>query len=302
MCEETVNTTIVLLQSMSTVFTALFVISVLVLGVCGAAGGRDNLEKKLKKTNAAIAETAEDVKRLNKEVKEQRKKCHSKLKVSGGLQEKGDAEHKKLVKTIEELYKKLLKSYDAEVALADISKDKEKLELSIAFTLENIQKYEKRREKGMDKKCFDLEKTTTKHKVIRSEFIVPRKIDDTIVLKNQLRLAESKLEQEIDHKEEKKLQLKLEIDWCKAQQKHIDKTMKTITKNKAEAKKAIDKLNKELAMQKEKKVKDAVNVKRLVETKKKAKKVLEKYKKFALAKECYSKLYKDIVASVYNNS
>lgn len=58
-----------------------------------------------------------------------------KLKVSGGLQKKGNAEHKKLVKTIEELYKKLLKSYNAEVALIDTSKDNEKLEFSIAITL-----------------------------------------------------------------------------------------------------------------------------------------------------------------------
>lgn len=58
-----------------------------------------------------------------------------KLKVSGGLRKKGNAEHKKLVKTIEELYKKLLKSYNAEVALIDTSKDNEKLELSIAITL-----------------------------------------------------------------------------------------------------------------------------------------------------------------------
>lgn len=289
---------------MSTLFTALFVISVLVLGVCRATGGRDNLEKRLNKINAAIAEIGEDVRRLDEQIKEEMKECYSKLNVSGGLQEKGNAEHKKLVQTIEELYMKLLKSYNAEAALADISKDNEKLELGIAITLENIQKYEKRRGKGMDKKCFNLEKITTKPKVIHSQFMLLRRIDDTIVLENQLRLAESKLEQEIDHKEEKKLQLKMEKEWCIAQQKHIDETMKTITKNKAEATKAVVKLNKELAMQEKKvkdlKSKDAINVKRLEDTKKKAKKVLEKYKKFALDKECYSKLYMDIVALVYN--
>lgn len=76
-----------------------------------------------------------------------------------------------MVKTIEELYKKLLKSYNAEVALIDISKDTEKLELSIAITLENIQKYEKRRENGMDIECLDLEKMMTKHIVKHSQFM-----------------------------------------------------------------------------------------------------------------------------------
>lgn len=289
---------------MSRVCRVLCVIFVLALGVCRATGGRESLENKLKKTNAAIAEVVEDVKRLNKEVKEELEGCFNKLKVSGGLREKGNAEHKKLVMTIEELYKKLLKSYNAEVALIDISKDNEKLELSIAITLENIHKYEQRRAKGMDIECLDLEKMT-KHIVKHSQFMLLRKIDDTIVLENRLRLAESKLEQEKNHKEEKKLQLKLEKQWCKAQQNHIDKTMKTITKNKAEATRAVDKLKNELAKQEKKvnelKRKNAINLKRLEDTKKKAKKVLDKYKKFSLDKDCYSKLYKDIVTLVNSN-
>lgn len=289
---------------MSRVCRVLFVIFVLALGVCRATGGRESLENKLKKTNAAIAEVVEDVKRLDKEVKEEIKECFTKLKVSGRLQEKGNAEHKKLVNTIEELYKKLLNSYNAEFALIDISKDNEKLELSIAITLENIQKYEQRRKKGMHIKCLDLDKMT-KHIVKHSQFMLLRKIDDTIVLQNQLKLAESKLEQEKNHKEEKKLQLKLEKQWCKAQQNHIDKTMKTITKNKAEATQAVNKLKNELAKQ-EKKVNElkrtnAVNVKRLEDAKKKAKKVPDKYNKFSLDKDCYSKLYKDIAALVNSN-
>lgn len=81
--------------------------------------------------------------------------------------------------------------------------------------------------------------------------------------------------------------------------------MKTITKNKAEATQAVDKLKNELAKQEKKvnklKRKNAINLKRLKDTKKKAKKVLDKYNKFSLDKDCYSKLYKDIVALVNSN-
>lgn len=283
---------------MTCILYVLFLSSVFVFGLCKENGmTKESLEAEIRKTKADIVSVNKEDERLRREIKTQSLECVFLIKLNTKISNKGSAKNHAQEKTIEDLYKQLVKIYDEENELKKVPSDIERLKLGIKILEEDINVLQNRRDNSIAKSCFDLGDMSNVT-VGKPAILSAARPFDTIVLENELRLVQSELADAERRNDELKMKLDSDKDLCDRKITNFLSIIEKLRNEHRKGRKTIKIIKKELDEQK-KRVAELTesaeaSVAELTEWKKAAKKVMDKYQPFALDVECYDKLLNDL--------
>lgn len=283
---------------MSRIISVLFLSSVFVFGLCKENGKtKEYLEAEIRKTKADIVSVNREDERLRREIKTQSAECVFLIKLNIKVSNKDSAKNQAQQKTIEDLYKQLVKIYDEETQLKKVPLEIERIKLGIKVLEEGIKVLQKRRENSIAKSCFDLGDMSNVT-VGKPGILSAAKQFDTIVLENELRLVQSELADAERRNDELKIKLDSDMDLCDQKITNFLSIIEGLRNDHSKGRKTIEEINKELDEQK-KRVAELTesaeaSVAELAKWKKAAKKVMDRNQKFALDVECYDKLLNDV--------